>query len=327
MQLPRRSIPQISGLIAFESTARHLSFSRAAVDLALSQGAVSKRVRQLEDQLGVLLVSRGGHQVQLTRFGRMFLPRVQSILAQIDCTTRDLLQEAGRVRSVTVQADPGFAIGWLLPRLREFARSSPGVQVNVRSNGPSQPAEADADIVVRLARPEAAAGDERLLFHDAMVAVVSRPAGARISDAELLATWPLLRFAGAPECWDRHFSATRRPDGMVPGPVYDHHALLVAAVRGGGGIALLPRLLVQDDLRSGRLRQLGAERPMEDGYLMALNPASQGIAEVERFGDWLSRAATGVAELRRVSGGGEAKADWPPRERSEGFGPVSARAG
>ena len=129
MHLPRRSIPQISGLIAFEATARHLSFSRAAEELSLSQGAVTKRVRKLENQLNVVLMSRGGHQAQLTRFGRIFLPQVQSILAQIDRTTRDLLAEASQHRTVTVKgrcgANPGLAssgagrVSAALPRSRD----------------------------------------------------------------------------------------------------------------------------------------------------------------------------------------------------------------
>ncbi len=81
-------------------------------------------------------------------------------------------------------------------------------------------------------------------------------------------------------------------------------------MKNGVGIALLPRLLVQDDLQSGRLRQIGPERPMAGAYLMSVEPGSSGVAEVQHLWDWLTRVSPRIAELRSVGGCKAGEIDW-----------------
>lgn len=303
MQLPRRSIPPISGLIAFEATARHLSFSRAAEDLALTQGAVSKRVRQLEDQLGVILISRGGHQVQLTRMGEHYLPQVRELLSQIDRSTRDLLAEAGRPRALVLQAETAFSVGWLMPRLGEFARICPDVVVHLRSMPPpGEEVPADADLTIRLAAPEAALAEEAVLMANELGAVVGRQLCAGRTDAELLHDLPLLRQEGDSERWRCWLEARGIAEPPGEGPVCDHPALMIAAAVHGRGIALLPRLMVQDELRSGRLRLVGGWMPGGESYLLSVSARSMGMPEVEQFRAWLQGALLRLPELYSVAG-------------------------
>lgn len=308
MQFPRRSIPPVSGLIAFEATARRLSFSQAAADLALSQGAVSKRVRQLEDQLGVALLTRGGHKISLTRAGQRYLPNVQDILTQIDRTSRELLSTAGSEQVLSVGTDPAFAIGWLLPRLTEFNRTWPDLRIDVLGIDSGSDAGAvigtnsgrPQDLIIRRTAPGSVAPDETLLFSENLVACIGRQATAGRSDAELLASLPLLRQAGAPEPQESR-DADDSDMATPPEAVVDHCGILISTAMHGHGIALAPGLLVQDDLRNGRLRQIGKRRSA-GSYVVSIGTCALGIPEAKVFHDWVVATALRAPSLRTVNG-------------------------
>ena len=288
MRLPRRSIPSVSGLIAFEATARRLSFSGAAADLALSQGAVSKRVRQLEDQLGISLLNRGGHQISLSDAGKQFLPKVQDILAQIDRTTRELLAGAAGEQVLAVGADPAFAIGWLIPSLAQFNRSWPDLRIDVLSIDSSTASERSFDLIIRRTGPEGTTAAEEIpLFSETVVACVGREATRGQSDATLLETLPLLRHTTTGEPQDLGTEDDTRPE---TGPIVDHCGVLLSAAVHGHGIALVPGLLVQDDLHNGRLRQIGKRRAA-GRYVVSICNEARGTPEAREFRDWLIEAA------------------------------------
>lgn len=317
MRFPRRSIPPVSGLIAFEATARRLSFSHAAADLALSQGAVSKRVRQLEDQLGVALLTRGGHKISLTRAGQGYLPKVQDILAQIDRTSRELLSTAGGEQVLSVGTAPAFAIGWLLPRLAEFNRTWPDLRIDLLDidTGSDFDLAIDAnggtpmDLTIRCVAPGSASPNERVLFSETFVACVGRQATAGRSDTELLASLPLLRQAGAPELREC-LGADESDMATAMEGVVDHCGILISTAMHGHGIALAPNLLVQDDLRNGRLRQIGKPRSV-GSYVMAISARALGSPEAQGFYDWVVATAPRSPSLRTVNGA-EKCAEPPP---------------
>ena len=113
----------MSGLIAFEATARHLSFSRAADDLALTQGAVSKRVRQLEAVLGFQLLVRNTNQVCLTEVGENYLTHVRRLLQQLQASTEDIRATARGKVTIRVAVPAVFATRWLVPLLTGFTEA------------------------------------------------------------------------------------------------------------------------------------------------------------------------------------------------------------
>jgi LysR family transcriptional regulator, glycine cleavage system transcriptional activator len=116
----RRSIPSIAGLLAFEATARHRSFSRAARDLNLSQGAVSKRVRQLEEVVGIALFGRDRQTVSLTAAGAAYLEEIRWVLAGLEAATEQLTRTAAGVSGIAVAAPTDFARYWLVPPCPPF---------------------------------------------------------------------------------------------------------------------------------------------------------------------------------------------------------------
>ena len=287
MQIPRRLIPPVSGLIAFEATARHRSFSRAAEDLALSQGAVSKRVRQLEEVLGVVLISRGGHPLHLTRFGRSYLPRVQNLLSQMERSTRDLLHEAqGAPKTVTIRLDSAFAMGFLLPRLGEFNRTRPDVSINLLSQeGQEKP---EIEITVRCGHLASAGPGETVLCPEDLIAVAGPGIRSGDRDADVIMRQALLHLASRPALWDDWLAgAGMRREASSDGPTFDHVSLLIAAAANGQGIALLPRVLVHSDLFSGRLRQLVVRGASDSAYILRVRQEAVGLPHVEAFRHWL----------------------------------------
>lgn len=127
----RAFVPPADTLIAFECAARHLSFTRAAEELHLTQGAVSKQVRQLEDRLGVELFRRVRQRIVLTDAGRLYLHDIRGALEQMTAATRQVMSYAGSADVLNLAVLPTFGTRWLAPRLAEFGRRYPDAGLNL----------------------------------------------------------------------------------------------------------------------------------------------------------------------------------------------------
>ncbi|WP_375757243.1 LysR family transcriptional regulator [Corallococcus exercitus] len=127
-----RRIPPLGALRAFEAGARHLSFTRAATELRVTQAAISHQVRQLEDWLGVSLFDRRGHALTLTARGAAYLRELTPVFERMsEATTRLYAHEQGPLRLTVL---PSFAACWLLPRLERFRKQHPDLELYVNSS-------------------------------------------------------------------------------------------------------------------------------------------------------------------------------------------------
>ncbi|RKG64768.1 LysR family transcriptional regulator, partial [Corallococcus exercitus] len=127
-----RRIPPLGALRAFEAGARHLSFTRAATELRVTQAAISHQVRQLEDWLGVSLFDRRGHALTLTARGAAYLRELTPVFERMsEATTRLYAHEQGPLRLTVL---PSFAACWLLPRLERFRKQHPDIELHVNSS-------------------------------------------------------------------------------------------------------------------------------------------------------------------------------------------------
>lgn len=126
----RAFLPPADALIAFECAARHESFTRAAEELHLTQGAISKQIRHLEQRLGVPLFARIRQRVVLTDAGRLYLHEVRSALDQLGDATRQVMSFAGSADVLNLAVLPTFGARWLAPRLAEFLRRTPKAALN-----------------------------------------------------------------------------------------------------------------------------------------------------------------------------------------------------
>src|SRR5260221_8409245 len=129
-----RPLPPLNALRAFESAARHLSFTRAADELNVTQAAISHQVKALEERLGVRLFRRLNRALELTKAGETYLPRVTAALDALAEAT-DIVRAPDDMRRLTVSVLPSFAAKWLMPRLRSLWRSHPDLDVKIVASG------------------------------------------------------------------------------------------------------------------------------------------------------------------------------------------------
>jgi DNA-binding transcriptional LysR family regulator len=154
-------LPPLDLLVGFEAAARHLSFTRAGEELFLTQSAVSRQIKELEDQLGVVLFQRRHRALVLTEAGQQFYGATAQVLATMRAATERLRAQSGK-RSVAVTTTHSFAALWLIPRLAGFTRAHPGVDVRITAEIRVQDLDRDGlDIAIRhgpasLAGPNAA---------------------------------------------------------------------------------------------------------------------------------------------------------------------------
>ena len=125
----RRFCPSLTDLQAFEVAARHSSFTRAAQELCVTQGAVSKQVKHLEAFVGVELFLRIRQGLVLTEAGRAYLAKIQAGLGQIEAATVELIAHQGRGGTLNLTCMPTFGARWLIPRLTAFMRQRPDIHV------------------------------------------------------------------------------------------------------------------------------------------------------------------------------------------------------
>lgn len=244
----------LNALRAFEVSARHLSFTRAAIELSVTQAAVSQQVKNLEERLGVPLFRRLPRGLALTDEGQALLPvladsfeRIGAVLAQF---------QEGHFREVlTVAAVGTFAVGWLIPRLEAFRQDHPFVDLRLFTNNNRVDIAGEGlDFAIRFG-DGAWHGTEAEALLDSPLSPVCTPATARrLRRPADLARETLLRSYRADE-WPRWFEAAGQPCPLLRGPVFDSSLTMAEAALQGAGVALLPAGLFAGDMRGGRLVQ------------------------------------------------------------------------
>jgi DNA-binding transcriptional LysR family regulator len=291
----QKSLPPLATLIAFEAAGRHLSFTKAAAELNLTQAAVSKQIRLLERDLGLALFERAHRSVQLTAEGRDYLHTVVTALTHLQHATRELKAEPaqGRLRVATDQS-VGALI--LMPRLGRFLDQQPRTSVHVVvSDSPSRALAEEIDLSILH-------GDghwphhECELLHDEVVFPVCSPHYlARLGGIEVpgdLAAADLIDLDDDNWTWinwriwltehgvESPFARRALTIGNYP--------LVVEAARRGLGVALGWQGHVDDDLARGTLvRPLAAEARTRFGYYLAWPRSRSLSAEAVIFRDWI----------------------------------------
>src|SRR5262249_1235043 len=170
----RYRLPQLGFIQGFEAAARHLSFTKAAEELFITQTAVSRQVKALEDQLGVTLFERRQRALALTESGHALYRVATDVLERLQAAT-DQLRASGRTRQLSLTTTTGFASLWLIPRLQRFTRLYPDVDVRISATTAVINLERSLiDLAVRYCRPEDAAERAIRLFGEEVVPVCAR---------------------------------------------------------------------------------------------------------------------------------------------------------
>jgi LysR family transcriptional regulator, glycine cleavage system transcriptional activator len=301
-------VPPLELLVAFEAAARHLSFTRAADEIALTQSAVSRQIQALEERLGVILFKRLHRALVLTAEGRTFQQATAEALATIDRATRSL-KSAGEARTVVVSTTPGFAGLWLIPRLSSFVASHPGVDVRISAGYALANLERDGvDVAVRYRPVEDLPAAAVLLFGETVFPVCSprlrRAAGAALKAPADLAgqTWLRMEPDGSNQLqdWGLWLPAMQladlKPAGVLHFSSYDQ---LIQAAVAGQGIALGREPLIDQLLKSKKLVAPFADAVVSPrGYCMLVAASALRRPEVAAFTAWLAAQARGPGSAR-----------------------------
>jgi len=290
-----QTLPPLTALRSFEAAARHGSFSRAADELHVTHGAVSRQVKVLEEWAGTALFDRHGKRVTLTRAGQIFADKVGMAFEDIVAAASALRADQGAARVLTLNVLPTFAMRWLLPRLAKFQFAHPQIELRlITSDQPlDRMAPGQFDIAVRrdgsLDMEGLASG---VIFTEQELPVCS-PVFAATHPVEKpadLKHLPLLIADTRSGSWDRWFAAAG--ESAVGEEValrqFDHFYLALQAAVDGLGFALGPLPLIKEDLAEGRL-VLPLEGPLLSSapYCWAVPSSMGGDAAVSQFLTWL----------------------------------------
>lgn len=249
--MDRAQLP-LNALRAFEAAARHLNFTRAAIELCVSQGAVSHQVAQLERRLGASLFRRLPRGLALTDEGQALVPVVADAFDRIGDTLERV--QGGRPREVLTLGVVGtFAVGWLLPRIDAFSRRHPHIDLRILTNNNRVDLAGEGlDLAIRFG-DGAWHGTHAEPVLDAPLTPLCAPAiAARLHHPDDLGRETLLRSYRAEE-WPRWFAAAGGRCPPLRGAVFDSSALMVASAIAGRGVALVPAALFGQDLQTERL--------------------------------------------------------------------------
>ena len=290
--LRRGFLPPIGSLVAFECAARHESFSRAAEELHLTQSAISRQIRALEEVVGVALFERVRQRVVLSEAGRAYLDDVRRTLGELGEATHRVMGFAGSRGVLELAVLPTFGARWLVPRLGRFLALHPEVTVNLAARiEPFDFAADPFDAAIHVGQPAWAGGVLEHLM-DEEVVPVARPdwLGARgLSTPADLARLPLLHQSTRPSAWADWFASVGvTTDAAWRGPRIDQFSMVAEAAACGLGAALVPRFLIEEELASGRLAVLFATPLATRSAYYVVHPASKGRSALLRaFEEWI----------------------------------------
>jgi LysR family glycine cleavage system transcriptional activator len=285
------SLPSLSGLIEFESTARFGSIRLAAVELHKTPSAVSQQIKQLEGTLGFALFERHARHITITDKGRELAATVSRLLTELGRQVTALRQD-DPAALLRISSTHSFAMKWLVPRLHRFTAQHPAIDIRVdASDQVVDMAAGVCDVALRYVA--ATPDDDSLLYRERLVVVVSPALLPSATDAfpklSTLLRQPLL-FEGTPEPWLRVLEASgARSRRLDFSRSYSHGGLLVQAAVAGHGVALAPQALAYEDLQQGRL-VLCDSTPLPNGYgyRIVTAPGLATAAKVQAFVAWMN---------------------------------------
>ena len=293
--MPRR-LPSLNALRAFEAAARHESFTRAAEELCVTQGAVSHQVKDLEAELGLKLFHRARRRIALSDPGRVYLDVVRDAFDRLaDGTQR--LQRRERSGVLTVSTSPNFAAKWLVHRLGAFAASHPGIDLRIGASMEHVDFVRDAvDLAIRHGEGHWPGLHVTRLCNEELFPVCSArliSGPPRLRKPADLARSVLLHVEGN-DGWTQWLEAAGVEGvDLGRGPVFSQASLAIEAAIDGQGIALARTALVSRDLLSGRLvRPFALSIPASFAYYIVCPRAVAGHPKIVAFRDWLLAEAT-----------------------------------
>lgn len=303
--MSRSHLPNLSCLIAFESVARHSSVSRAAEELHLTQGAISRQVSRLEADVNARLFNRVRQRLSLTTTGEAYLVLVRDVLDSVAKLSE--FGASGRISRnvIRLAVQPSFARRFLLSRLPQFYSQNPNIIIDVECFlDYSRIKDSDYDVIIYFGRPDSRRPVHEILVHPGFTPVYSEQYGALFNLENGLSDKGItfLQSSTFPELWDIWFRTNALP---MPYPFrrisFNDYGAAEEASIAGLGVALLPEFLTHDSCKAGLLKTVpGAGIHADLFYLLSYPVNGANKAGLALFRDWL------MDEIRLVPSGPDA---------------------
>jgi DNA-binding transcriptional LysR family regulator len=304
MQKDPQRLPPLDLLASFEAAARHLSFTKAGAERFVTQSAMSRQIRALEDDLGVALFRRHHRALTLTDEGRRLQQTCAAALAQLRATVA-ALRAPSRREILALSTTPGLASLWLIPRLPSFTATHPGIDVRIDASAELRDLQADGfDLAIRYGRVGATPGTQ--LFAETTLPVCSpkllRPGGAPLREPADLRLHTLLQFMAPPQSglrfeWATWLQAVGLAD-LQPRSIltFNTEPEVIGAALAGQGVALGRLPLIDRLLRARKLVApfKGALASPRAFYLI-LAPGARTKTAVRALEQWLTEQARAAA--------------------------------
>lgn len=296
--------PTTMSLLCLEASARLKSFTAAAKELHLTQGAVSRQVQGLEHRLGVTLFVRQREALVLTPAGRYYLEEVGPLLQRLDRATASVMALKGRGGALALSVGASVGSYWLIPRLPAFTREHGEITLSLATRvGPvdfgSSPVDASLEF-----------GDGRRsgLHNEFVLPLAGGPYAAPAWIARhgkaVTARTPrsaLIHHTTAPEAWTEWFELDRiEGEPGNEGPSFELMSMALNAAVAGMGVVLLPRFMADDAVATGKLKRLSRrEWRSSRGYYLVYPPVSSELPALKVFREWLLAQSAGEGRRTR----------------------------
>ncbi|WP_062117968.1 LysR family transcriptional regulator [Aureimonas sp. AU40] len=299
MKLSRSLMPELSALQVFDAAARHGNFTRAAVELNLTQSAVSRQIRDLETQLGIVLFERVRQRVVLSGAGQRLRGEVAAILRGVEDLTLRAASSRDVTGHLTIATLPTFGSRWLTPRLPRFLELHPGLQATILSRSDCfDLVEAGADLAIHYGKPTWPGATCSYLCAETVVSVAAPFCIAE--GPSLRDDIPLLHLTSRPALWSQWLSLN---GGDVArgfrGHRFDQFSFLIEAALAGMGAALLPTYLIEREMQVGQLVAIeGRPLATEMAYYIAIPDGQISAPIAQSFASWIATQIGGSGSDR-----------------------------
>ena len=300
----RKLYPAMPWLRSFVVTARHGSISRAAVELHLTQGAVSKQIMELEQSLGVALFTRERKRLYVSSAGQRYLPAVQAALAQIESATLELMAHGNQGGALHVYCVPTFAAKWVIPRMAGLYALHPAISVDFVHTSRAQDFNGlELDCAIRYGNGDwQDSNSDYLAGREVVLIAPPKHLGKTLRRPADIAKHALLHHFQVPDAWPQWCLAHGLSAiSTQQGPVLDNYNSVIRAVMAGLGVALVPACLVREEIEAGLVSAplAGAPYQMASGYFLCCPLGRIHTPALTVFRQWLldEARADGLAAL------------------------------
>jgi len=293
----RRHLPSFTSLLCFESSARHLSFTRAAEELNLTQSAVSRQVRNLEIFLKTDLFDRIKKRLVLNEDGKNYVKIVHENLNALESETLKLITKDHEDERLNLGTFPTFGSRWLIPKLHKFTASHPEIQYNLTTSlAPFDFSSQDIDIAIQHGDGNWQNVETQKLIDETLVAVCAPSLIEGLSELSpaMALDFTLLNLQTRKYAWPEWLNEQGLgTHTSLPGPIFETFSMVIRAARSGLGVAIIPTMYIEEEIKNGQLiTPFGPPIQSQRGYYLVTSKKKKALEKVQAFTNWITHIKT-----------------------------------